>query len=391
MSLRRFGNTFPRLFVAALFQELCFAFLIHAPGYFSNLGATEGRIGLLYSVCAVASLLMRPLLGRILDLTHRRTVMLWAGAGNAIVVLVLATTEVWGPYLWALFIAQRVLQLALFATILTYAADSIPIRTRTQGLAIYGLSGLIPIAGGGFFGDVVIDWFGYAGLFVGAALFMAVSWGVFWTMPTLPIRTPEPRRSFFAAFAQKNLLPLWLATLLFAIGMEAVFTFTRTYVDDRGVGTTGIFFAAYGLIAAVTRIIGGRLYDRIPHRPMLVSSLALYGLGLGMMAIANNIVVLVAAAGMTGMAHGAAFPLMSAEVVNRARESERGSAMAIFTALFDVALLVGAPLVGLVIDLSGYLLSFSLAGAVLVAGALVYMEWDRRSVAAALAVARKEA
>lgn len=391
MSLRRFGDTFPRLFVAALFQELCFAFLIHAPGYFSNLGATEGRIGLLYSVCAVASLLMRPLLGRILDLTHRRTVMLWAGAGNAIVVLVLATTEVWGPYLWALFIAQRVLQLALFATILTYAADSIPIRTRTQGLAIYGLSGLIPIAGGGFFGDVVIDWFGYAGLFVGAALFMAVSWGVFWTMPTLPIRTPEPRRSFFAALAQKNLLPLWLATLLFAIGMEAVFTFTRTYVGDRGVGTTGIFFAAYGLIAAVTRIIGGRLYDRIPHRPMLVSSLALYGLGLGMMAIANNIAVLVVAAGMTGMAHGAAFPLMSAEVVNRARESERGSAMAIFTALFDVALLVGAPLVGLVIDLSGYLLSFSLTGAVLVAGALVYMEWDRRSVAAALAVAREEA
>src|SRR5690606_31507512 len=146
MSLRRFGDTFPRLFVAALFQELCFAFLIHAPGYFSNLGATEGRIGLLYSVCAVASLLMRPLLGRRLALAHRGTVMLWAGAGNAIVVLVVATSEVWGPCLWALSIAQRGLQLALFATILTCAADSVPTRTRPQGLAISGLSGLIPIA-----------------------------------------------------------------------------------------------------------------------------------------------------------------------------------------------------------------------------------------------------
>lgn len=391
MSSRRFGETFPRLFAAALFQELCFAFLIHVPGYFSNLGASEGRIGLLYSVTAVASLMFRPLLGRILDLTHRRTVILISGAANAVVVLVLATTETWGPYLWALFLVQRVLQLAMFTTILTYAADSIPVVTRTQGLAIYGLSGLIPIATGGFFGDVVIDGFGYPGLFVAAAVCMVVSWSIFWTLPVLPIRKPEPRRGFWAAFAQRNLLPLWFATLMFAVGMEAVFTFTRTFVLDRGVGTTGIFFAAYGAIAAITRIIGGRLYDVIPHRPLLVGSLALYGLGLGVMSVANHAALLVLAAGMAGMAHGAAFPLLSSEVVNRARESERGSAVAIFTSLFDVALLVGAPLVGLMIDMSSYLLAFSVTGVSLVVGSVLYLGWDRRMVAGQLAMAGKEA
>lgn len=391
MSPHRFGETFPRLFTAALFQELCFAFLIHVPGYFSNLGASEGRIGLLYSICAVASLLVRPLLGRILDLTHRRTVILFTGAANAVVVLVLATTETWGPYLWALFLIQRVFQLALFTTILTYAADSIPVVTRTQGLAIYGLSGLIPIATGGFFGDVVIDAFGFTGLFIAAAACMAISWLIFWTMPVLPVRKPEPRRGFWAAFAQRNLLPMWFVTLLFAIGMEAVFTFTRTFVTERGVGTTGIFFASYGIVAAITRVAGGRVYDLFPHRPMLVSSLAFYGLALGVMSIANHVALLVVAAGMAGMAHGAAFPLMSSEVVNRARESERGSAIAIFTSLFDVALLVGAPLVGLMIDLSGYLLAFSVTGVALVFGALVYAGWDRRMVAADLAMAAKEA
>ena len=50
--------------------------------------------------------------------------------------------------------------------------------------------------------------------------------------------------------------------------------------------------------------------------------------------------------------------------------------MAIFTALFDVALLVGAPLVGLVIDLSGYLLC-SRSPVPSWWRALVYMEWDR--------------
>ena len=62
-----------------------------------------------------------------------------------------------------------------------------------------------------------------------------------------------PRNSARAAFAQRNLLPLWFATLLFSIGLESLFTFTRTFVDERQVGTAGLFFAVYGVTAAVTR------------------------------------------------------------------------------------------------------------------------------------------
>ena len=123
---------------AALLQELSFSLLIHAPGYFSELGATEGMIGLLYASGAVVSLLFRPLLGRILDLTHRRTVLLIAAVGNIAILLALAMTDTWNPVLWSLFLAQRTVQIALFTTMLTYGADSIPLERRTQGLAIFG-------------------------------------------------------------------------------------------------------------------------------------------------------------------------------------------------------------------------------------------------------------
>ena len=388
--LRRFGPTFPLLFGAAMLQELSFSLLIHVPGYLSELGATEGLIGLLYAVSAVASLAMRPLLGRILDLTHRRTVMIFTGAGNLMVVIALATTDTWGVYLWALFLLQRILQLALFTTVLTYGADSIPVERRTQGLAIFGLSGLIPIAIGGYLGDVVIDLSGFTGLFLTAAGASFTAWLVFWRLPVLPIRGPQPRRGFWAAMAQRNLLPLWFATLLFSVGLETLFTFTRTYVQDRQVGTTGLFFATYGIAAALTRIAGGRFYDRIPHLPLLVSAITFYGMGLGVMALAGSVPLLMAAAAMTGMAHGAAFPLLSSQVVNRARDSERGSAMSIFTSIFDVSLLVGAPAVGFLIDGSGYLLAFSTAGVVLVVGAVVYAWWDRRLVPDSVPVAGEE-
>jgi predicted MFS family arabinose efflux permease len=378
MSSHRFGSNFPRLFTAALLQELSFALLIHLPGYLSELGATEGLIGVLYASSAAISLVFRPWLGRILDLTHRRTVLLVSAVINISVILGLASTTEWGPYLWALFLVQRTIQIALFTTMLTYGADSIPMQRRTQGLAIFGLSGLVPIALGGYSGDVLIAETGYDGLFYAAVAVSLVSWLIVWTLPVLPVRGEQPRRSFWAAFAQRNLLPLWFATLLFSVGIESLFTFARTFVDDRQVGTAGLFFAVYGITAAVTRIAGGQMYDRVPHRPLLVGAIAGYGLGLVFLGFAQSVAFLVLAAITTGTAHGAVFPILSSEVVNRARVNERGSAVATFTSIFDFALLAGAPAVGFVIEGFNYLAAFTAAGVVLIIGAVTYRQWDRR-------------
>jgi predicted MFS family arabinose efflux permease len=174
--------------------------------------------------------------------------------------------------------------------------------------------------------------------------------------------------------------------LLFSIGLESLFTFTRTFVDERQVGTAGLFFAVYGMTAAVTRIAGGPLYDKVPHRPLLVGSIAAYGVGLVFMGLAQHVAVLALAAVITGTAHGAAFPILSSEVVNRARVSERGSAMATFTSIFDIALLAGAPSVGFIIEGFSYLAAFTTAGVALVLGAVVYRLWDRRTDLSGLVV-----
>lgn len=381
MQRDRFGSAFPRLFLAAILQELSFALLIHFPGYLSQLGATEGLIGLLYSASAITSLLFRPTLGRVLDLAHRRTVLLVSGFLNVTVILLLLTTTVWGPFLWVLFLAQRTFQVALFTTALTYGADIIPMGVRTQGLAIFGLSGLIPLAIAGYLGDVVIAGFGFTGLFWTAGGTGGLAFLIVWTLPVLPVRGLQPRRGFWHAFVQRNLMPLWFASLLFFLGVESLFTFTRTYVDERAVGSAGLFFAIYGASAAVTRIFGGSRYDTLPHRKVLVAAVSAFGVGLTMMAFAQTASLLAAAALVMGTAHGTAFPLLSSEVVNRARVSERGSAMAIFTSIFDMALLFGAPLIGFLIDGFDYTTAFTVGGVLLVSGILVYWVWDRHLMA----------
>ncbi len=379
--LTSFGPTFSRLFLAALLQELSFVLMIHFPGYLDDLGVSEGIFGILYAVGAVAALLLRPAFGKVLDLTHRRTVLLFAGALNAAFVLSFTLTSEWGPLLWVLFLSQRVLQIGLFTAMLTYAADAIPEAKRTQGLAIFGLSGLLPIALGGVLGDVLIGAFGFNGLFAASSLVGFASWGLVWTFPLLAIRGPGPRRGFFNALAQRNLLPVWWITLSFAAGMETLFTFTRTFVDDRQLGSAGLFFGIYGIAAAVTRLFGGRSYDRIPQRPLVLIAIASYGLSLIMLGLAQAVPMFALAAVLGGMAHGAVFPVLSSSVIYRARISERGSALSIFTSIFDISLLVFAPLVGLLIEGFSYSVAFSAMGGFLLIGGVVYSYWDKRMIA----------
>jgi predicted MFS family arabinose efflux permease len=386
MSTDRYGPNFGKLFAAALLQEVSFILLVHFPGYLDGLGVTESLIGALYAGAAVLGLMARPLLGRVLDLTHRRTVLLVTGLFNAAVILALATTSVWGPLLWVLFLSQRVLQIALFTTMLTYAADSLPIEHRTQGLALFGLSGLLPIALGGVAGDLVINAFGFDALFALSATASVISWLLVWRLPVLPVLGRRPRRGFWASLAQRNLLPLWWVTLFFSIGLETLFTFTRTYVDERQIGSTGLFFGVYGVTAAAMRVLGGRHYDRIPQRLFVVSALVSYGSSLAILAFAGSMPLLIAAAVFAGMAHGAVFPIITSQVVLRARTSERGSAMAIFTSIFDIALLIAAPTVGLLIDGFSYRVAFACVAVALGLGAAVYSVWDRRIVADAALV-----
>src|SRR3970282_1388783 len=129
--------------------------------------------------------------------------------------------------------------------------------------------------------------------------------------------------------------------------------------------------------------LGGRHYDRVPQRLFVVSALVSYGFSLAILALAGSGALLIAAGVFGGLAHGAVFPILTSQVVARARTAERGSAMAIFTSIFDIALLIAAPAVGFLIDGFNYKVGFGAVAIALAVGAAVYSIWDRRLVAAA--------
>lgn len=375
------------VWVVGLFQGIGFFLLVNVPGRFLELGLTEGAIGLVYSLAAVAGLAIRPVLGRTLDVVHRRTVIRAAGFVNVIAVLGLAITASAGPLLYGWFVLTRASQVVIFTATLVYAADTLPLHLRTRGLAIFGLSGLIPIGVSNLMGDRIIAAAGYSVAIGTSAVLALIAAVLVWWLPALPVMGERARRSFWAALTQPDLRVVWFITLVFAMGTESLFAFMRTFVETHpDVGTLGVFFGVYGGLAVITRLANGKRFDSVA--PRRTAALGVAGLGLAMLllSMATGQVGFLTAAALGGAAHGVVFPVLSAMVVGRARTSERGSAVATFTSIFDVAILGMVPVVGFLIDVSGYTTAFASVGVAMIVGSMVYQAWDsRRNVGVSIA------
>ena len=98
--------------------------------------------------------------------------------GNVINVAITAaylTISTLGPWVYVIRIVHGLAIAMLFTAFTTLAADYVPADRRTQGLALFGISGLMPIALGGLIGDLVVEHLGYSELFVTATGFAALS------------------------------------------------------------------------------------------------------------------------------------------------------------------------------------------------------------------------
>lgn len=357
---------------------LAFFLFVHFPGFVADLGASEVEIGLIMGATALAAIVVRPQIGREMDRRGRRPVILVGGLSNIAVLLLYLTIGSLGPWVYVVRVLHGFAEAMLFASIFTYAADILPAGNRTQGLALFGISGMLPIALGGLIGDFVLERWDFDALFATSVALAVVAFALSLALS----ETVEPagshgETSFLEPLRQRDLLPLWWMTVVFSLALAAYFTFLRTFVDETGIGTVGGFFAAYSTTAIVLRLATGWLPDRVGPKRVLYPALVLFAAGFVMLAGAGSNTTVVAAGALCGAGHGYVFPILYALAFGRAERRNRGSASAIFTGLFDVGALVGGPAFGSLIALFSYRTMFYSAAGWILAGGIIFAFWDR--------------
>jgi MFS family permease len=373
-------RSFVLAWVANFLHSTGFHAFLHWPGWLDQRGETEIMIGVLVATMSVAAIVARPFVGRMMDTRGRRVVMLVGGVAHVLAIMLYLGLDRLVDPSWLAIVGVRVVhgiaQAAMFSVLFTYAADIVPNARRAEGIALFGISGMIPMAVGVLIGDwVIVDGdftlaFELAGACALAGLLASA---------LLPeTLRGAPGRSFFAAARAPELRPLWFVGTSFAIGLAAYFVFLKTYlIEAPQLGSMTLFFTMYAVSAVLLRVLFGWVPERLGLIRVLIPSLLFGGSGLIMLALATGPVHLLIAAFACGVGHGFAFPIISALVVTRAQPDERGSAIALFTALFDLGVLFGGPSFGVSARYAGYPVTFALAGGLCIVATVVFVLWDR--------------
>lgn len=365
--------------LANLAQGTAFNLYLHLAGFLNGLGADDLEIGVIYGLTAAVAIVARRPLGPYLDRHGYRGVILAGGALNAAVCALYLAVHAMGPGIYLLRVAHGLAEALLFTAFFGYAVDHIPAGRRTEGIALFGISGMLPIALGGVLGEWALARGGFADLFVISAVLAVLS-----LLLSLPLRDrprsrseAEPGRGFWGSLGQRDLLPLWWMGTVFALALTSVFAFLRRFVDETGVGSVGDFFAAYAAAAILLRLGFGWLPDRVGPKRLLFPSLAALAVGFLALAGAEDTRDVVIAGVLCGIGHGYVFPILFALVVSRASDADRGSASAIFTALFDVGVVLGGPLFGSLSRGLDFGWTFATAAGIVVVGTGIFGLWDR--------------
>ena len=378
MSDRLFTPAFVLVWIANLLQVMAFFMFIHLPGHLSDLGADEVQIGIVIGTAAFSSILLRPTVGRQMDRRGRRPVILAGNIVNVAAVALYLTVDSLGPQIYVVRALHGIGEASLFTALATYAADIIPVSRRTQGLALFGVSGLLPLGLGGLAGDLLLRVGDYDLLFAVATGFAAAA-----LLASLPLAEPPVeggvRKSspLTATLRRETLLPLWWITFVFSAALTAYFTFIKTYVEETGVGSVGVFFSVYVAVAIVLRVVAGWIPERFGESRVLHAAIFSLAAGFLVLALFPSWTGVVVAGLLSGAGHAYLYPILYSMVITRAHPRERGTAMAIFTGVFDVGMLMGNPALGLIIITGGYGVMFGAAAAWLVAGAAIFARWDR--------------
>lgn len=369
---------------------MAFALFVHFPGFLSDLGATEVIIGLIVGFAAVASIVVRPWVGRIMDQRGRRPLILFGNAVNIGAILMYLTVEQIDAWVYVIRIIHGLSEAILFTVLFTFAADWVPERRRTQGLALFGASGMLPIALAGLLGDAILNRWDFDAFFLVAAGFAVTSLALSLTLYDAPhLAGQPPARRFLESITGTHLVPLWWITFVFSFVLTAYFTFLKTFVDETGIGSVGLFFAFYAGTAIALRLTLGWVPDRVGPKRALTPAMLFLASGLVVLSAATSSTGVAIAGVLCGVGHGYTFPILYGLTVTRARIAERGAAMAVYTGLFDVGTLVGGPLLGVTIRWFSYETMFLTAAGMVVVGLGLFSLWDRQTLDPAPAPSRR--
>ena len=388
------SRLYNREFATAFASKFCFVIAMMLMSHYARwivfLGGTVQDVGWIIGGGAVAAFLIRPLAGSCIDRFGAHNVWLV----GLLISLVALLSNLWIQEIdFTIYVARAVLFVgasSVFTSGLTYITQRSPAARRTEAIGTFGSAGFIAMTIAPLVGDAILGsgdrsradfltlfYVSTAATVLSIALLIRVGAGI----PAR--RTTGP---FFSA-SIKSVWKYWpgpvtLVSFAFGMCLTVPFVFLATYVDDLRLETpflspVGLFFLGYGGWGLVVRLGMRRVPDRLGRRKVLLAGLTLNSIGLFcFLAIgADNPWMLLLPGLLCGTGHALSMPTASALVLEPFPDHFRGMGCTLSLMIADSGAILGAPLLGMIAERTGYTGMFITAGCVSLA-AMLYLLWN---------------
>lgn len=362
---------------ALLFFAAFYTLIVPMPLYLADIGLPDWQIGFIMGAFGIASLIGRPLAGALCDSIGVRPVIVF----GVLALAVGGVVVMWATHPWLLF-GLRILQAAGYVAFTTAStalvSDLVSDETRGSALARFGAAANVAITIIPAVVTSALPWLTLRGAFALCGGFAVVAGALIWR--AIPRR---PGTGHAWSFGQLLTFPriLWMpmiTTALFGVGFGAYFQYLPLLAERRDLAPLGIAYTVYGIAIIATRLLTGRLLDRIDRRRLLIPAAIVMASGLWCFAGATSLPLLLVAAALTATGGGVFHPALIAIHIDSI--PERGKATAAVYLAFDLGIGAGAWVLAPILEVAGIGPMYVVAGVITLLAGLVSPWIARRDV-----------
>jgi MFS family permease len=339
-------------------SSLVLCILIPAlPIYLSRFRAREAEIGLLVGVFSIASLILRPIVGRALLRTPERKFMV----AGAFLYVFASIAYLLAPPFWPLLTA-RVLHgigLGLFSTaIFTLVARITPETHRGQLISYFYLSGNLAFALGPYFGVLLINRFSFVVLFSVCAGLSLGSLYITLKLGKRDVLSPADQPFKVQTLLTRAAIPPAVIAFMLNVIWGTLSAFIPLYALERGISNPGVFFIFLAITLILGRTLGGRLLDIYDRKRVIFPCLITIVLSLVLLIFSTTVPMFILVAVVLGAGWAFVYPSLMIFAIEQAGPAQ-GPAMGTFTAIADLGAGIGPMIMGTVLQWAGYPVMFS--------------------------------
>ena len=345
-----------------------------------EVGGSSTQVGLMFSVMTMVSMVLRPTVGAWVDRLGARRVLVPGVAALAFTSLALQLSAT-PPTLIALMVGLGLANALVSTPVSVLAAISTASAHRGEALGTYYLASSIGIALAPPFA-VGLQALGGMPLAFGAVT--AVAALIAWLVTRLPGsgsqragRVTAPLRLVSAAA-----LPISGALMLATLGHSSFYAFLPLYAVSRGRGAAlAWFFGVYPVWMIACRVLWRGLADRVNRMHVALAAMVLQAAAYAILALPPAPLTLAVAAVILATGTAVLYPTLAAQVIDRADATERGLALGTLSASWDLGVVIGSAVTGMVVDRVSYGAGFLVAASGATLGALAMALIEIRRVA----------